>query len=103
MGAKIKIRGKEYPCRQTMGALLRYKRETGQDISKLESSDASGMVIFLWCCVVSASKADGVEFNLSLEEFADSCELETLNSFTDQMAKEAGESKKKVKVSPSQK
>ena len=74
MGAKIKIRDKEYPCRQT--------------------SDASGMVIFLWCCVASASKADGVEFNLSLEEFADCCEIETLNSFTEQMAKEA-ESKKK--------
>lgn len=101
MGAKIKIKGKEYPCRQTMGALLRYKRETGQDISKLESSDTSGMVIFLWCCVVSASKADGVEFNMTLEEFADSCEVETLNNFTDQMAKASG--KKKVKANQLQK
>ena len=71
MAAKIKIQGKEYPCRQTMGALLRYKRETGEDVSRLEGSDVSGMVVFLWCCVASACKADGVEFNLSLEEFAD--------------------------------
>lgn len=96
MAAKIKIQGKEYPCRQTMGALLRYKRETGQDISKLEGSDVSGMVVFLWCCVVSACKADGVEFNLSLEEFADCCEVETLNHFTEQITKEAAAGKKKA-------
>ncbi|MBQ6311090.1 MAG: hypothetical protein IJK74_06035 [Bacteroidales bacterium] len=86
-----------------MGAIVRYKRATGQDISKLESSDASGMVIFLWCCVVSASKADGVEFNMGLEEFADCCEIQTLNDFSEQMAKEAEGRKKKVKVSQSQK
>ena len=103
MGANIKIRGKEYPCRQTMGAILRYKRKTGQDISTLDPSDTSGMVILLWCCVTSASKADGVEFNMELEEFADCCEVQTLNDFSEQMAKEARGSKKKVKVSQSQK
>ena len=103
MGAKIKLKGKEYPCRQTMGAILRYKRETGKDISQLDYSDVSGMVIFLWCCVTSASKADGVEFDMGLDEFADSCEIQTLNDFTDQMTKDAGESKKKVTGSKSQK
>ena len=32
MKTKIIIGGKEYPCRVTMGALLRFKRETGHDV-----------------------------------------------------------------------
>lgn len=79
---KIKVNGKEYPVRITMGALLRFKRETGKDVSEVSSGDVADMVILLWCCVVSACAADGVEFNLSLEAFADSLDpksMETLN------------------------
>ena len=59
---KIEINGKEYPCRVTMGAMLRFKRETGHDVSKMDPTDVAELVTLLWCCIVSASKADGVEF-----------------------------------------
>lgn len=75
---KIQINGKSYPARITMGALLRFKRETGKDVSEVKSTDVSDMVILLWCCVASACKADGVEFGLSLEAFADSLDPEHL-------------------------
>lgn len=67
----IRINGSEYPFRTTMGAMLRFKREQGIDLGELDQADVEGLLKFMWCCVKSASSADGVEFNLSFEEFAD--------------------------------
>lgn len=66
----ITVDGKDYPCRQTMGALLRFKQETGRDVTEMRG-DLSDACVLLWCCVVSASAADGVEFGYSLTDFAD--------------------------------
>ena len=46
-------------------------------------------------CVLSACKADGVEFGLTLEEFADSLDAQEMNSFYASMA--SGAEKKTVK------
>lgn len=84
----ITINGKEYPCRVTMGAMLRFKRETGHDVSQLDERDVSDLITFLWCCIASASKADGVEFSLSLLDFADRLDPDTLNGFFNEMEQE---------------
>ena len=36
---KIKIKGQEYPCRVTMGAMVRFKRESGKDIREVNQAD----------------------------------------------------------------
>jgi hypothetical protein len=77
----ITINGKDYPCRITMGAMLRFKHESGHDVSKMQQDDVADLVTFLWCCVASASKADNVDFTLSVEDFADVLAPETLNGF----------------------
>lgn len=77
---RITINGKEYPCRMTMGAFLRYKRETGEDFTKQaqeKGTDTVSLVVLMWCCIASASKHDGVDFSLSLEDFADSLDPRT--------------------------
>ena len=91
---KIEINGKEYPCRVTMGAMLRFKRETGKDVSEIGEGDVSDLVTFLWCCIVSASKADGVEFGIELMDFADMLEPDTLTQFTNEMGAATGDEKK---------
>ena len=68
---EIMINGKEYPCRQTMGAMLRFKKETGKEVTELGNS-LSDMCAYLFCCVASACKHDGVKFDMSLMDFADS-------------------------------
>lgn len=88
------IGGKEYPCRVTMGAMIHYKRDTGVDVSKLDTTDIESMVRFIWHCVRSACKADGIEFDLDFDEFADRLDPETLNRFYGEMAVEADEQKK---------
>lgn len=67
----VRIDGKEYPCRVTMGAMVRFKRKTGFDVSKLDPTDMEGLMAFIWCCVVSACRADSVEFDMDFEDFAD--------------------------------
>lgn len=68
---EITVNGTVYPCRQTMGAMLRFKRETGRDVSKMDPSDLADLTTFLWCCAASESKHEGLDFSLSLEDFAD--------------------------------
>jgi hypothetical protein len=64
-----------------MGAMVRYKRATGTDVSEMSSADVAAIVEFMYYCVVSASKADGVEFEMSFEEFADLLEPEGVTAF----------------------
>jgi hypothetical protein len=94
----ITINGKQYPCRVTMGALLRFKRETGKDASELGQTDVADLITLLWCCVASASKADGVEFSLELMDFADRLEPDTLTGFYTSMGEgaPAGDAEKKT-------
>ena len=59
--------GREWPCRLTLGALRRYKQETGEDASQLKGESSLG--VLLWCCVKSACQADGVPMDVGLDEF----------------------------------
>lgn len=83
---KLKIVGKEYPCRVTMGAMVRFKNEAGKDVSELKQTDISELVMFIFCCVKSACNADKVEFDMDFETFADSLEPDSVNSFYEDMA-----------------
>lgn len=82
----ITINGQEYPCEMTMGALVRFKKETGYDVAK--AADTADMITLLWCCIVSACAAQHKEFPLSLMEFADSCSLDALGQFNDSISKQ---------------
>ena len=97
---KITIKGKDYPCRITMGAMLRFKRETGHEASELSSGDISEMAVFLWCCVTAACNADGVDFGMDVETFADSLEVDEMSRiFGEAQADIVPEPKKKTKAS----
>lgn len=76
----VNINGKAYPCRMTMGAMLRFKRETGKDITAI-TGEVSDMCVLLYCCLVSACNADKVEFDMSLDDFADSISPDDLNAW----------------------
>lgn len=68
---EININGKAYPCSPTMGAMLRFKRETSREITQIDPSSFSDLCTYLWCCVVSASKREGIDFDMPLMDFAD--------------------------------
>ena len=68
---KIKVGDKEFPCRVTMGAMVRFKNESGKDVSKLEKTNISELVLFVYCCVKSACNADKVEFDAANSFYED--------------------------------
>lgn len=59
----ITIKGQEYPCRLTMGAMMELKNRTGVDLVKgsEREMDFSLMAVLLFCCLLSSCRADGVE------------------------------------------
>jgi hypothetical protein len=69
---EITVNGETYPCHQLMGAMLRYKAETGEEVTTIKPTELTKVCMFMWCCVRAASKFAGKEFNLSFEDFADS-------------------------------
>lgn len=75
----IEIDGKEYPCYQTMGALMLLEQQTGKNAS--ECTTMSDQVVFLWACCKSACRREKVEFPYSVEDFADNITPEDLASW----------------------
>lgn len=72
----LEVCGKELPCRITMGAMLLFKRNMGSDAAamfqKMEKTgvvDLEETLMFLWCCVKCACKADNVDFEMDFETF----------------------------------
>lgn len=82
---QVTINGVDYPCRPTMGAMLRFKKETGKEVTEMTDKSFTDLCTYLYCCVVSACSADKVDFNMSLMEFADALNPEDMNAWAAQM------------------
>lgn len=82
---EVTINGVKYPCRPTMGAMLRFKRETGREITDIDAKSFTDLCTYLYCCVASASAADKVNFSMSLLEFADALNPDDMNEWTAQL------------------
>lgn len=78
---EVKINGEAYPCRPTMGAMLRFKKETGKEVTELNAQNFSDVCIYLYCCIASACANDKKPFNLTLMEFADAVSPEDMNEW----------------------
>lgn len=57
---KITINGKEYPFRLTVGAMVAYKHDTGEDFSEFKGNDMEKLGTIIYHGVRSACKADGI-------------------------------------------
>ena len=73
-----------------MGAMLRFKKETGREVTEIESTSLSDLCTYLWCCIVSACAAEKKEFGLSLMDFADSVTPEDMDEWTQSVTEQAG-------------
>lgn len=82
----ISVDGKEYPARETMGAMLEFKRLTGYEADALSQGNISDFAKFIFCCVKSACRKDKIDFPYSLEDFCDSIDADTINSWTASLA-----------------
>ena len=77
---EVRINDRVYPCRMTMGAMLRYRRLTGKEVSEMEGGSVSELATLLYCCTASACSADGVEFGMSLDELIGPEDMERMSA-----------------------
>ncbi|MCR5841959.1 MAG: hypothetical protein K6G86_07770 [Bacteroidales bacterium] len=82
IGAEVKIGGKSYPCRMTMGAMLRFKRITGREVSEANMGSVSDLAILFYCCTASACNADGVPFDMNCDTFCDRIDPESMDAMS---------------------
>ena len=92
----ININGQEYPCRLTLGAMRRFKRITGKDVTALTEGDVDDVVTLIYCCTASACNADGVAFALTIDDFADSLEPDCMKDFVREMTSGQEDEQKKT-------
>ena len=90
----VRINGKDYPDRFVMGAMLLYKRETGEDVSELKQDDVEGMLRLMWCCIKCTCQAEKVDFEYDFETFCNIITPQDVETWNRQMATEGD--KKKV-------
>ena len=76
------------PCFSTMGAMLRFKRETGKEATTVDGSSLTDLVTYVWCCALSASALEGEPLKMSLEDFADRLQPADIEAWSKQMAEE---------------
>lgn len=88
----ITIQGRSLPVRVTMGALLRFKHATGKEAQDL-GGDMEETLTFMHCCLASACKADGIPFEMDVQEMADQLTPDDVNAFAASLS--GGEAKKK--------
>ena len=91
MEIKITVNGQELPCRPTMGAMLRFKKETGKEVTEIKSENISDFLIYLYFCIVSACKRDGIRFDMSLMDFADAITQDDIVGWAKHLQEEVGE------------
>ena len=89
---RVTVNGKGYPCRQTLGAALRFKQITGKEVSDIGGSIADAAQ-YMYCCVQSACRADGIEFPLTAEEFLDTQTTEDFVRWSESLQEGDGEKK----------
>lgn len=71
MANTLNFCGTEYPFRMTMGAMVRFKRQTGKEVGEIASGEIEGIVALVWCVLCASCHAEGIEFNVDFESFAD--------------------------------
>lgn len=66
--------GRELPARMAMGALRRFRQQTGEDFLKIQADGevtAEMLGVLLWACITTQCKVEGVEFGVSCDDFLD--------------------------------
>lgn len=100
---RLRVGGREYPAYFTMGAQRRYKNAHGS-METPAADDIDAAITFLYCMTRSACNAEGVEFDLDEETFADRLLPEDVaayfEAFNAAAPAEDGEAEKPKKATP---
>jgi hypothetical protein len=89
MDIKIKVNGRELPAYETLGAAVRFKDETGRDLSKIDVTSISDIAVLIWARVAGACGRERIDFDMTFREFADAIDIGSLNEWAQAIQQEA--------------
>ena len=84
----IQVGDRTYPFRMTLGAMLRFKRATGKEVTELDDGSVEEVAHLLYACLASASNADKVPFDLDFDGFCDNLSAEDMETMRDLLIEE---------------
>lgn len=88
---EIRIGEAIYPFRMTMGAMVRFSRMTGRDVSEMKPNSISDLSALLYACVASACAADGVDFPYNYDQFCDLVDADRMSEMAASVQTSEGE------------
>lgn len=68
-----------------MGAMLRFKRETGREVTELDGKSVTDLCTYLYCCVQSAAELAHKPLEMDLMTFADNISPEDMEQWGRQL------------------
>lgn len=90
----VEIDGISYPAIVTLGAMSRFKELTGVEVNEMSGLDHT--LKWLWCCVKSGSARTDNPLKMDCQEFLDCLTPDILAQWSDMIAEEADDLKKKT-------
>lgn len=95
MNTTITIDGVEYPCRQTMAALVDFKEDTGREAYEVEG--LSDVAKLLYHQIRCSCEYEGKPFEMSFRDFALRMSAEDVQRWADSVNAASDEGAKKKK------
>lgn len=77
----IEYEGNKLPMRATMGALKEYEKQTGKSSGEIDLQNPVLASTFIYCCIQSACRKDGVPFGVTLDDFLDAVDADTITAW----------------------
>lgn len=85
---EINVNGEAYPCTPLPGAMLRFKEQTGREVTEMDQNSFTDLCTYLYCCVAAASNREHKPFDMTLMDFADNLALEDLQAWSKAMVEQ---------------
>lgn len=89
--SEIEIRGEKYIYRETMGAALAFKQETGLN----EPEDEEDLLKYMYHVIKSNCRREGKDFDFSFQEFVDGLDSNEFLRFVQEQSGEKVEEPEK--------
>ena len=95
---EIQIDGVSYPCTPSLGAMLRFKQETGKEANQLDNNSVTEMATFLWTCVIAGCAREKVKLPMTLLSYDERTKWnEAVQALLSEHIKENPEEQKKTR------
>lgn len=83
---EVQIQGTTYPLRASMGAWRKFETATGVRVAGIGTDDVTRIPELAYYLIQAGCKANGMKFELTVDEFLDIVEIEDVQAISEAVA-----------------